>query len=98
MVIDLCDTEEQMQRMTVKQLKEKIVERLPEFADDTRLIFTNKSLEGDSTLLSEYGIEHKSVIHMVIKVSGGGSISGTGDGGMGDKGGKNRSMEMLPFF
>eukprot|EP00064_Thunnus_orientalis_P022696 superscaffoldBa00007900_g22910 len=32
MVIDLCDTEEQMQRMTVKQLKEKIVERLPECA------------------------------------------------------------------
>lgn len=28
--IDLCNTEEQMQSMTVKQLKEKIAEKIPE--------------------------------------------------------------------
>ncbi|XP_042258202.1 uncharacterized protein zgc:194655 [Thunnus albacares] len=75
MVIDLCNTEEQMQSMTVLQLKEKIAERLPgstgESLDTLRLIFTNKSLEGDSKLLSEYGIQHKSVIQMVIRVPGG---------------------------
>ena len=29
LMIDLCNTEEQMKSMTVRQLKEKIVERLP---------------------------------------------------------------------
>lgn len=32
MFIDLCNTEEQMQKMTVRQLKEKIAEKLPETA------------------------------------------------------------------
>lgn len=32
--IDLCNTEEQMQSMTVRQLKEKIAERLPETAGE----------------------------------------------------------------
>ncbi|KAM8746549.1 uncharacterized protein AB9X84_014762 [Acanthopagrus schlegelii] len=71
--IDLCNTEEQMQSMTVRQLKEKIAERLPETAgqDSVRLIFTDMMLDNDSDLLSGYGIQHKSVIHMVIKVPGG---------------------------
>lgn len=30
--VDLCNTEEQMQKMTVLQLKEKISERLPDTA------------------------------------------------------------------
>uniref|UniRef100_A0A3Q2CKY6 Ubiquitin-like domain-containing protein n=1 Tax=Cyprinodon variegatus TaxID=28743 RepID=A0A3Q2CKY6_CYPVA len=73
MMIDLCNTEEQMQKMTVRQLKEKIAERLPETAgeDSMRLIFTDKHLEGDSSLLSEYGIQHLSVIQLVLKVPGG---------------------------
>lgn len=36
-----------------------------------RLIFTDKMLDGDDTLLSEYGIQHMSVLHMVMKVPGG---------------------------
>uniref|UniRef100_A0A3B4FX97 Ubiquitin-like domain-containing protein n=1 Tax=Pundamilia nyererei TaxID=303518 RepID=A0A3B4FX97_9CICH len=32
MMIDLCNTDEQFQNMTVKQLKEKISQRLPETA------------------------------------------------------------------
>uniref|UniRef100_A0A3B3I9V4 Ubiquitin-like domain-containing protein n=1 Tax=Oryzias latipes TaxID=8090 RepID=A0A3B3I9V4_ORYLA len=73
MVIDLCNTEEQMQKMTVLQLKEKIAQRLPESAgeESLRLIFTDKMLDTDSKLLSEYGIQNLSVIHMVIKVPGG---------------------------
>uniref|UniRef100_A0A3Q3AGE0 Ubiquitin-like domain-containing protein n=1 Tax=Kryptolebias marmoratus TaxID=37003 RepID=A0A3Q3AGE0_KRYMA len=73
MFIDLCNTEEQMQKMTVRQLKEKIAEKLPETTgqDNLRLIFTDKMLDGDTTLLSEYGIQNKSVIQMVIRVPGG---------------------------
>ncbi|KAF3697863.1 hypothetical protein EXN66_Car013544 [Channa argus] len=73
MIIDLCNTEEQMQKMTVLQLKEKIAQRLPHTAgeDALRLIFTDQMLDGDYKLLSEYGIQHMSVIHMVVKVPGG---------------------------
>ncbi|XP_053199538.1 uncharacterized protein zgc:194655 [Scomber japonicus] len=74
MVIDLCNTEEQMQSMTVKQLKEKIAERLPGNAGDTeklRLIFADKMLDDDCSPLSEYGIQQQSHIHMVVTVPGG---------------------------
>uniref|UniRef100_A0A3P9D9P6 Ubiquitin-like domain-containing protein n=1 Tax=Maylandia zebra TaxID=106582 RepID=A0A3P9D9P6_9CICH len=73
MMIDLCNTDEQFQSMTVKQLKEKISQRLPETAGEEalRLIFTDKMLDGSEIKLSEYGIQHMSVIHMVMKVPGG---------------------------
>ncbi|XP_028998605.1 polyubiquitin [Betta splendens] len=73
MIVDLCNTEEQMKSMTVKQLKEKIAQRLPESAgeENLRLIFTDKMLDGDDTKLSDYGIQQMSVIHMVMKVPGG---------------------------
>ncbi|TWW63019.1 hypothetical protein D4764_03G0000270 [Takifugu flavidus] len=71
--IDLCNTEEQMKSMTVKQLREKIAEKIPETADETaiRLIFTDKMLELDSDLLSTYGIQHMSIIQMVMRLPGG---------------------------
>ncbi|XP_045920891.1 uncharacterized protein zgc:194655 [Micropterus dolomieu] len=71
--IDLCNTEDQMKSMTVMQLKEKIGQRLPENAgqDNLRLIFTDKMLDGDDELLSDFGIQHMSVIHMVLRVPGG---------------------------
>ncbi|XP_029382083.1 polyubiquitin [Echeneis naucrates] len=73
LVIDLCNTEEQMKSMTVLQLKSKIAEKLPipEGEETLRLIFTDKALDDDSTKLSDYGIQHLSVIHMVIRVPGG---------------------------
>uniref|UniRef100_A0A671UXE1 Ubiquitin-like domain-containing protein n=1 Tax=Sparus aurata TaxID=8175 RepID=A0A671UXE1_SPAAU len=73
LMIDLCNTEEQMKSMTVRQLKDKIAEKLPGGAgnDSLRLIFTDKMLDGDSDLLSGYGIQHMSVIHVVMKVPGG---------------------------
>ncbi|XP_040887044.1 NEDD8-like [Toxotes jaculatrix] len=73
MVVDLCNTEEQMKSMTVLQLKEKIAKKLPEGAgvEVIRLIFVDKELDEDTKLLSEYGIQHMSVIHMVVRVPGG---------------------------
>ncbi|XP_075948773.1 uncharacterized protein LOC142950949 [Anarhichas minor] len=73
MMIDLCNTDEQFKSMTVLQLKGKIAERLPETAGEEalRLIFTDKMLDGNEVLLSEFGIQHMSVIHMVVKVPGG---------------------------
>uniref|UniRef100_A0A3Q2CK52 Ubiquitin-like domain-containing protein n=1 Tax=Cyprinodon variegatus TaxID=28743 RepID=A0A3Q2CK52_CYPVA len=65
--IDLCDTEEQMQRITVGQLTEKIVERLPYTEDECRLIFAGMQLEL-TKLLSEYGIQNNSCIHLWIKL------------------------------
>ncbi|XP_078019883.1 uncharacterized protein LOC144459610 [Epinephelus lanceolatus] len=97
MEIDLCDTEEQFESITVLQLKEEILKRQPDCGDPEyiRLIFTDKLLDEDSALLSAYGIQHMSVIHMVVRVPGGSVYPWTGHGGMGDKGGKNRSMERL---
>ncbi|XP_074480878.1 ubiquitin-like protein NEDD8 [Sebastes fasciatus] len=73
MMIDLCNTDEQFKSMKVLQLKEKIAEKLPANAgqDALRLIFTDKNLDADDVLLSEYGIQHMSVLHMVVKVPGG---------------------------
>ncbi|XP_028285089.1 polyubiquitin 9 [Parambassis ranga] len=72
-MIDLCNTEEQMKAMTVRQLKEKIKQKLPESADEEslRLIFADKKLDDDSALLSTFGVQHMSVIHLVLKVPGG---------------------------
>ncbi|XP_056431560.1 uncharacterized protein LOC130369960 isoform X1 [Gadus chalcogrammus] len=68
MTIDLCDTEEQMKAMTVLQLKEKIGERLPgNGMDNIRLIFATNVLVDDEMTLGSYGVQHKSVIHMVIR-------------------------------
>uniref|UniRef100_A0A8C4E6C8 Ubiquitin-like domain-containing protein n=1 Tax=Dicentrarchus labrax TaxID=13489 RepID=A0A8C4E6C8_DICLA len=65
--IDLCDTEEQFKSITVLQLKEKIIETIrPEnvsvAAEALELIFKDKLLDRNSALLSEYGIQHMSVI------------------------------------
>lgn len=59
-----------------------------------RLIFRDKMLDGDDTLLSDYGIQHMSVIHMIMKLPGGGGPIHE-NSGMGDKTGKNQSMESL---
>lgn len=76
-IIDLCNTEEQMSSMTVLQLKEKIADRLPGSSGDSletlRLLFTDKQLE-DTHLLSSYGIQHQSLIHLVLRLPGGLSL------------------------
>ena len=40
--------------------------------DNIRLIFTTDGLDDDEKTLASYGVQHKSAIHMVIKVPGGG--------------------------
>ncbi|KAL6118514.1 uncharacterized protein ACO6RY_03302 [Pungitius sinensis] len=73
MPVDLCNTEEQLMKMTLLQLKEKITKKLPETAEveALRLIFENKMLDGNDKLLTHLGIEHMSVIQVVIRVRGG---------------------------
>uniref|UniRef100_A0A3B4Z2F2 Ubiquitin-like domain-containing protein n=1 Tax=Stegastes partitus TaxID=144197 RepID=A0A3B4Z2F2_9TELE len=95
--IDLCDTEEQFKTITVLQLKEKIRKHAgikPEL-ERMRMIFTDKVLSEDSTLLCDYGIRRNVVIHLVLKVPGGGGpLTEKEGGGMGDKD-KSQSMERL---
>ncbi|XP_033466125.1 uncharacterized protein LOC117246373 [Epinephelus lanceolatus] len=71
--IDLCNTEEQMKSITVLQLKDKIAEKVPanKGVEAIRLIFTDKALDDDKKKLSEYGVQHMSIILMVLKVPGG---------------------------
>ncbi|XP_068584456.1 uncharacterized protein [Cebidichthys violaceus] len=99
MMIDLCDTVEQFKSITVLQLKEKINERLnySHIPDQQRLIYAGNQLE-DNRTLSECGISNKSTIDLVIRCRGGGVVPEKGAGGMGDKGGKNRSMEDMLYF
>lgn len=94
--VNLCRTAEQFKNMTVRQLKEKICEKFPWLAEggNLRLIFIDKNLDEDDALLSYYGIQHKSVIQVVIRLPGGGGHIDE-NSGMGDKTGKNRSMESL---
>ncbi|KAL0970197.1 hypothetical protein UPYG_G00238620 [Umbra pygmaea] len=70
MIIDVSNTEEQMKNMTVLQLKRKILEKIPDSTQDIRLIFTNQRLE-DWCRLSSYGIQHMSVIRLVMIMAGG---------------------------
>uniref|UniRef100_A0A3B3DIX7 Ubiquitin-like domain-containing protein n=1 Tax=Oryzias melastigma TaxID=30732 RepID=A0A3B3DIX7_ORYME len=68
MEIVLAETPEEMEKITVLQLKEKIDERLAEKGNGgmevLNLIFNDKMLDEASKPLSEYGIQHKSVIHV----------------------------------
>ncbi|XP_056156684.1 uncharacterized protein zgc:194655 [Lampris incognitus] len=72
MTIDLCNTDEQMNSFTVEQLKHKIVEKIPgDSMESLRLIFTDKLLDEDSATLASYGVQHQSVLQLVLRVPGG---------------------------
>ncbi|KAJ3585581.1 hypothetical protein NHX12_014300, partial [Muraenolepis orangiensis] len=74
--VDLCDTEEQMQTMTLLQLKTKIAERLPDIEgtwEDLRLIFGGKQLDNDEATLVSFGIQKESTIHLIERLRGGGT-------------------------
>ena len=64
---------------------------------DLNLILGSEILE-EGALLSAYGIRHKSVILMVLKLRGGGCSLGVLYRGMGDREGRNLSMEKLADF
>uniref|UniRef100_A0A3B3VZH4 Ubiquitin-like domain-containing protein n=1 Tax=Poecilia latipinna TaxID=48699 RepID=A0A3B3VZH4_9TELE len=69
LTINLGNTEEEMQSVTVGQLKTKIFQK-EGIPDQQRLIFDGKELE-DTKRLIEYGIQHESEIHLVSRVPGG---------------------------
>uniref|UniRef100_A0A672ZAY2 Ubiquitin-like domain-containing protein n=1 Tax=Sphaeramia orbicularis TaxID=375764 RepID=A0A672ZAY2_9TELE len=69
-VLDLCDNQEQMKKMTVMQVKKKITEQLIGPDTDLRLVFGTQTLE-DLQLLSSYGIKHLSIIRTLLRVAGG---------------------------
>uniref|UniRef100_A0A3B3I1A9 Ubiquitin-like domain-containing protein n=1 Tax=Oryzias latipes TaxID=8090 RepID=A0A3B3I1A9_ORYLA len=70
-IVDLCESDEEMQKMTVLQLKEKIAQQIPEYRKNVGLIFENKMLDEDSKPLSGYGIQHMSVVRLLLDFSGG---------------------------
>lgn len=102
-VIDLCSTSAEFNRLTVKDLKKKIVQTFGYygFDDHVRMIFQGLRLDDDDRLLSSYGIQHMSVIQIVVKLRGGGcpdDLPTEENSGIGDKTGKNLSMERLCNF
>uniref|UniRef100_A0A3Q3AHY6 Ubiquitin-like domain-containing protein n=1 Tax=Kryptolebias marmoratus TaxID=37003 RepID=A0A3Q3AHY6_KRYMA len=70
-VFDLGNPEE-MQKMTVLQLKEKIlVTEIIMGNSGQWLIFNGRQMK-DSEMLSEYGVNHGGVIQLAVKLHGGG--------------------------
>ncbi|KAJ8261588.1 hypothetical protein GJAV_G00156030 [Gymnothorax javanicus] len=74
MSVDVGNSEEEMNSLTVLQLKKRIAEKMPgksgDSLDDLRLIFTHHQLD-DESRLSKYGIQDKSIIQLVLKLPGG---------------------------
>uniref|UniRef100_A0A8C2X5W0 Ubiquitin-like domain-containing protein n=1 Tax=Cyclopterus lumpus TaxID=8103 RepID=A0A8C2X5W0_CYCLU len=68
-IIDLCENEEDMGRITVHQLKKKIAREL-KTNRGPKDGFTIFQLE-ESSLLSSYGIRHMSTIHTLLMLPGG---------------------------
>ncbi|TNN71965.1 Ubiquitin-like protein [Liparis tanakae] len=68
-IIDLCESEEEMGRITVRQLKKKIAREM-RISDEIRIVFRTEQLE-DSAELSTYGIRHMSTIHTLLMLPGG---------------------------
>ncbi|KAK9524832.1 hypothetical protein VZT92_017198 [Zoarces viviparus] len=68
-IINLCEKQEEMSRITVQQLKNKIAEEL-NIEDDFRMVHKARPLE-ESAVLSSYRIGHLSTIHMLLKLPGG---------------------------
>ncbi|RVE60456.1 hypothetical protein OJAV_G00181190 [Oryzias javanicus] len=104
LIINLCDTEEEMQKMTVLQLKEKMIQQYPECRQNIEnsncyLIFGDVALE-DSEPLSEYGIQHLSVIDVMVFQSKGHGHDEVDKDHKGDKKDdrKHYSMEFLANF
>ncbi|KAK5858703.1 hypothetical protein PBY51_002824 [Eleginops maclovinus] len=68
-IVDLCQNEEDLKRITVLMLKERITREL-KIGDDIRMVYRTKTLEESSLLLS-YGVKHMSIIHTLLMLPGG---------------------------
>uniref|UniRef100_A0A672Z9X8 Ubiquitin-like domain-containing protein n=1 Tax=Sphaeramia orbicularis TaxID=375764 RepID=A0A672Z9X8_9TELE len=70
-LVDVCDNQEQMKKVTVLELRKKIIDRLGISQDsDLRLVFTTETLE-DCRLLVSCGIQHMSTVHTLLRQPGG---------------------------
>ena len=72
MTVDLGEDEGVFKKMTIRQLKEKIIKEngLSLTVEQLRLLFAAKQLENENTL-EFYKIIHKSTIMSVVRVPGG---------------------------
>ncbi|KAG7241582.1 hypothetical protein INR49_025502 [Caranx melampygus] len=63
-MVPLTNTKEQMQNLTLRQMKEKVASEVPWIRGktDIRLVFKGQMLAADSTTLSQRGIKHEAVI------------------------------------
>ncbi|CAN9500108.1 unnamed protein product [Ophioblennius macclurei] len=68
-IVDVCQSEEQMQKMTVLLLKKKIIQIL-NISSDLRMVYRSETLE-ESEFLSFYHMKHMSSIQAVILLPGG---------------------------
>uniref|UniRef100_A0A3P9KFH6 Ubiquitin-like domain-containing protein n=1 Tax=Oryzias latipes TaxID=8090 RepID=A0A3P9KFH6_ORYLA len=68
--VDLAESEEDMKKMTVHELKDKIQRVCGN--PDAVLTYGGKRLDSDSKPLGEYGLKPKALIQMVVTVHGGG--------------------------
>uniref|UniRef100_A0A672FA12 Ubiquitin-like domain-containing protein n=1 Tax=Salarias fasciatus TaxID=181472 RepID=A0A672FA12_SALFA len=66
-ILHLCETEEQLKKMTVLLLKKKIIQQL---SGDVRLVFKAETME-ESAMLSTYSIKHMSTTHTLLVLPGG---------------------------
>uniref|UniRef100_A0A8C1VX39 Ubiquitin-like domain-containing protein n=1 Tax=Cyprinus carpio TaxID=7962 RepID=A0A8C1VX39_CYPCA len=71
--IDVTNSEEEFNNMTVEKLKKKLAEKLPQEASDPsalRLLYTSKQLN-DTDKFSDHGIKDKAIICIIIRLPGG---------------------------
>uniref|UniRef100_A0A672LEH0 Ubiquitin-like domain-containing protein n=1 Tax=Sinocyclocheilus grahami TaxID=75366 RepID=A0A672LEH0_SINGR len=71
--IDVANSEEEFNNMTVEKFKKKLAEKLPQEASDLsalRLLYTSKQLN-DTDKFSDHGIKDKAIICIIIRLPGG---------------------------
>uniref|UniRef100_A0A3Q3WW73 Ubiquitin-like domain-containing protein n=1 Tax=Mola mola TaxID=94237 RepID=A0A3Q3WW73_MOLML len=70
-IVDLCQSEQHLRKITVMQLKDKIAEQLIiSMSAHTLFLFLTVQMD-ESSLLSTYRIQHMSTIHTVLMLPGG---------------------------
>ncbi|XP_078419783.1 uncharacterized protein LOC144693721 [Cetorhinus maximus] len=73
LTVDVSESEAKFNAMTISKFKEKLLQKLPGQAargEDLRLLFANSELEDDKKF-SDYKINEKSTILMVLRLPGG---------------------------
>ncbi|CAL1590819.1 unnamed protein product [Knipowitschia caucasica] len=68
-LINVCDKEDELKKITVLDLKRKIIQQLS-IQNDIRLTFHGETLN-ETQPLKEYGIRHLSTIHTLLILHGG---------------------------